>query len=131
VNEIMKNKLIAVMEKAYCPYSDFKVGAIVITEDGSEYDGCNIENGAYSATCCAERVAIFKAISDGHTKINQIHIMADTFNPVSPCGVCRQVMSEFMSGEGQVFLYNKNGDIKKMTLEDILPYRFDLRKDAK
>ena len=82
-------------EKAYVPYSKFRVGAALLTKSGKVFSGCNIENAAYSVCCCAERVAIFKAISDGETEFIEMAVAADTVRPVPPCGACRQVMSEF------------------------------------
>lgn len=81
-------------EKAYVPYSKFQVGAALLGEDGTVYHGCNIENAAYSMCNCAERTAIFKAVSEGVRKFTAMAVIADTDGPVSPCGACRQVMSE-------------------------------------
>lgn len=127
-NEIIE-KLREMLDKAYIPYSNFPVSAIVETENQNYYYGCNIENGSYSATCCAERVAIFNAVSNGETKITKMHVMAKTKKPVSPCGVCRQVMSEFMSQKAKIVLYNYHGESKEFLVEQILPYSFDLEKD--
>lgn len=96
----MKEKLleeaIQIRSRAYVPYSQFPVGAALLTSSGKIYTGCNIENAAYPSTCCAERVAIFKAISDGETEFEEMAVAADTKRPVPPCGTCRQVMSEFL-----------------------------------
>ena len=82
-------------EKAYSPYSHFGVGAALLCEGGAIYEGCNIENASYGLTNCAERTAIFKAVSEGHTKFKALAVVADTEGPCSPCGACRQVISEF------------------------------------
>ena len=95
--EIQKliDRAIAAREKTYSPYSHFGVGAALVCEDGSIYEGCNIENASYGLTNCAERTAIFKAVSEGHTKFKALAVVADTEGPCAPCGACRQVISEF------------------------------------
>lgn len=110
-------------ENAYVPYSHFAVGAAVLCGD-KIYSGCNIENGSYGLTICAERCAIWKAVSEGERKFAAICVVADTKGPVSPCGACRQVMSEFHIP--RIILGNLNGDFKEFTLEEILPYEFEL-----
>lgn len=112
--------------KAFAPYSKFKVGVALLTDDNNVYTGCNIENASYSLTICAERVAIFKAISEGATNIKLIAIIGQTEEPISPCGACRQVMAELASG-AKVIL--SNFDMTKVIetdVEELLPYRFDL-----
>lgn len=111
-------------ENAYAPYSKFKVGAAVKTKSGKIYSGCNVENGSYGLTCCAERCAIFNAVSAGEYDFTAICITADTTLPVSPCGACRQVMQEFKIP--QIILTNVHGDIKEFTLQELLPYEFTL-----
>lgn len=121
-------------ENAYVPYSKFKVGAALLTEDGAVYHGCNIENASYSMTNCAERTAFFKAVSEGVTKFTAIAIVADTPGPVSPCGACRQVMAEFCSQTMPVYLTNMNGDVQQTTVGDLLPGAFtseDMENAAK
>ena len=121
-------------ENAYVPYSKFKVGAALLTEDGKVYHGCNIENASYSMTNCAERTAFFKAVSEGMTKFTAIAIVADTPGPVSPCGACRQVMAEFCSQTMPVYLTNLNGDVQQTTVGDLLPGAFtseDMENAAK
>ncbi|MCA0983063.1 cytidine deaminase [Halobacillus yeomjeoni] len=113
-----------IRERAYTPYSKFPVGAALLTEDGTVYTGCNIENAAYPVTCCAERVAIFKAISEGHTQFNQIAVVADTKRPVPPCGSCRQVMSEFFSADVKIHSTNLQGQTKTLTMDELLPFSF-------
>ncbi|GGF09700.1 cytidine deaminase [Halobacillus andaensis] len=121
-----------IREKAYTPYSKFNVGAALLTKDGTLYTGCNIENAAYPVTCCAERVAIFKAISDGHHEFSEIAVVADTERPVPPCGSCRQVMSEFFDPELNIYLTNLNGALKTVKMSELLPFSFspdDLTKE--
>lgn len=111
-------------EKAYTPYSKFNVGAALLTADGKVYHGCNIENAAYSMTNCAERTAIFKAVSEGDTKFAAIAVVADTKRPVPPCGACRQVIAELCPKDMKVVLTNLNGDIQELTVEQLLPGAF-------
>ncbi len=110
---------------AYTPYSKFRVGAALLTKSGRIFTGCNIENASYGATCCAERVAIFKAISEGETAFEAIAVQGDNSGPTFPCGICRQVMSEF-SQSMEVILESNENDIEIYTLEDLLPYGFKL-----
>ncbi|WP_096440474.1 cytidine deaminase [Alteribacter populi] len=111
-------------DKAYVPYSKFKVGAALLSKDGDVFHGCNIENAAYSMCNCAERTALFKAVSEGVTQFDAIAVIADTEGPVSPCGACRQVMSELCQRETKVYLTNLNGEVSEWTVEDILPGAF-------
>lgn len=111
-------------EFAYVPYSKFKVGAALLTEDGKVYKGCNIENAAYSLCNCAERTALFKAYSEGEKSFKMLAVAADTPGPVSPCGACRQVISELCSPNMPVILTNLNGQIKEMTVQELLPGAF-------
>lgn len=111
-------------EKAYVPYSHFKVGACVLTEDGKIYKGCNIENASYGLTNCAERTALFNAYSSGDTRIKAIAVVADTEKPVPPCGACRQVMLELGGEELIVILCNMKGDFKVTTVKELLPGAF-------
>ncbi|BBJ28402.1 cytidine deaminase [Athalassotoga saccharophila] len=121
------NKAKEAKKHAYAPYSNFAVGAAVETESGRVYTGCNVENSSFGLSMCAERIAIFKAVSEGEKKFKRIAIVADTKGPVSPCGACRQVMAEF--GNFEVILSNENGDVEKTTVEELLPGSFDLRRD--
>jgi cytidine deaminase len=109
---------------AYVPYSKFKVGAALLTKDGKVYKGCNIENAAYSMTNCAERTALFKAVSEGEQDFVAIAVVADTDRPVPPCGACRQVISELCSGDMKVYLTNLNGDLHELTVAELLPGAF-------
>jgi cytidine deaminase len=111
-------------ERAYVPYSKFAVGAALLTDDGKVYHGCNIENAAYSMTNCAERTALFKAVSEGDRKFKAIAVIADTNRPIPPCGACRQVISELCPQDMKVILTNLNGDIKELTVKELLPGAF-------
>lgn len=123
-NELLKEAKKA-MELAYAPYSKFKVGAAVLTKDGRIYSGCNIENAAYGATNCAERTAIFKAVSEGTREFEKIAIVSSSEDLTFPCGICRQVMSEFMP-EGKVILENTKGEISEYSVNELLPSSFKL-----
>ncbi|WP_320314040.1 cytidine deaminase [Cetobacterium somerae] len=120
------DKAILAREKAYAPYSKFKVGAILVDENGVETTGANIENGSYGLSNCAERSAIFAAASNGMRKIKLIAVVADTTGPVSPCGACRQVIKEFADDDTIIILGNLKRDYKIMTMEELLPYGFEL-----
>ena len=109
-------------ENAYSPYSHFAVGAALLCEDGTIYEGCNIENASYGLTNCAERTAIFKAVSEGHTKFKALAVVADTEGPCAPCGACRQVISEFEIP--QIILANLKGNYRVVDLDELLPFRF-------
>ena len=111
-------------ENAYVPYSKFKVGAALLSKEGKVYHGCNIENAGYSMTNCAERTAFFKAVSEGVRDFAAIAIVADTPGPCSPCGACRQVMSEFCSPDMPVYLTNLKGDVQQTTVGELLPGAF-------
>ena len=116
-------------EKSYCPYSQYSVGACVECEDGSLYDGCNIENASYGATNCAERTAVFKAVSEGHKKITAIAIAGGRKGetPESyayPCGICRQVLSEFGSDDLLILVAVSTEKYERKTLSELLPNRF-------
>ncbi|WP_036221365.1 cytidine deaminase [Mesoaciditoga lauensis] len=115
-------------EKAYAPYSNFKVGAALETKSGKIYTGANVENSSFGLSMCAERIAIFKAVVDGETNFEKMVVVADTKDVVSPCGACRQVMSEF--GNFEVILANMSGKIKKTDVNALLPGAFDLRRDV-
>src|SRR5690625_860605 len=114
--------------KAYAPYSNFLVGAAVLTNSDKIYVGCNIENSSYSLTCCAERVAIFQAISAGATNIKAMAVVGDADEPISPCGACRQVMSEFINLDTPIYLANISGVINELTINDLLPLAFGAKQ---
>jgi cytidine deaminase len=113
-------------ERAVAPYSGFKVGAALQTADGTIVTGCNIENATYGLTVCAERVAMFKALSEGHRVFTRIAIVADTAAPTPPCGACRQILWEF-GGDLEVTLANLTRDTATHRLQDLLPLPFDAR----
>jgi cytidine deaminase len=113
-------------ERAIAPFSDFKVGAALETADGRVVTGCNIENSTYGLTMCAERVAIFKALSEGHRSFTRIAIVADTSQTTSPCGACRQMLWEF-AGDIEVILANLTAITTTHQLKDLLPHPFDAR----
>lgn len=120
--EVLYHKALEAREKAYVPYSKFKVGAALLTKSGSVYAACNVENASYGLSLCAERNAIFKAISEGEDKFELLVVVADTKRPVSPCGACRQVLSEF--GIYKVVLANLKKEYKYTNTEELLPYGF-------
>lgn len=111
-------------ENAYVPYSNFKVGAAVVTEDGSIYSGCNIENASYGASNCGERTAIFKAVSEGHKKIKAIAIVGDMSTNTYPCGICRQVIVEFATKDIDIILVKDEENYVIKTMDEILPGAF-------
>lgn len=130
VKRLIKKALEA-KEMAYVPYSNFKVGAAILTEDNKIYTGCNIEIASYSPTICAERTAIFKAISEGHKSIKAIAITGDA-DMTYPCGVCRQVIREF-GKEAKIIVANSLDKYQEYSLEDLLPHSFgpeDLKKST-
>ena len=116
----------AMLDMAYVPYSHFPVGAALECDDGTVYTGCNIENAGYTPTNCAERTAVFKAVSEGHLKFTRIAVAARTERFTAPCGVCRQVLAEFNPElTMEVILVNQEGKTLELTLKDLLPYSFD------
>jgi cytidine deaminase len=120
--EVLIKAAQASRENAYVPYSNFKVGAAVLTQNGKIYAGCNVENASYGLCNCAERTAIFKAVSEGEQELVAIAVVADTIEPVAPCGACRQVIAEF--GIDKIIMCNMNGEKRILTLEELLPYSF-------
>ena len=115
---------IAMLDRAYSPYSHFPVGAALEGSDGTVFTGCNIENAAYGLTICAERTAIFKAISEGHRDFKRIVIAGKSEDYCVPCGSCRQVMQEF-APQMEVICLNGKGEAKHFALKGLLPYGFD------
>ena len=127
--ELIKCAKIA-MENAYVPYSNFRVGAALLTENDEIYTGCNIENAAYGSTNCAERTALFKAVSEGKRNFKSIAIISDSDDFTYPCGICRQTLAEF-STNIEVIVANNKCEFKLHKFSDILPYAFtneDLRR---
>ncbi len=125
VSELLKQAKLA-REKAYVPYSRFKVGCALMDTEGRIHHGCNIENAAFGPTNCAERTALFRAVADGHTPRSflALAVVGDTDGPISPCGVCRQVMSELCAPDMPVYLTNLKGDVQETTVSALLPGAF-------
>ena len=115
---------IAAREHAYAPFSHFQVGAALEDSTGRVFTGCNVENATYGLTVCAERVAVWKAISEGARKFQRIAIAADTPQLTPPCGACRQILWEFC-GDIEVLLVNPRGDRESLRLKDLFPKPFD------
>ena len=115
----------AMLARSYAPYSHFPVGAALECSDGSVFTGCNVENAAYSPSICAERTAVAKAVSEGHRDFVRIAIAGSTEQFCPPCGVCRQVLSEFSGDALEILLVNRSGEILETTLGELLPMRFD------
>ena len=113
-------------ERAVADFSGFRVGAALETADGTIVSGCNIENATYGLTICAERVAMFKALSEGHRTFRRVAVVADTESPTPPCGACRQILWEF-AGDIEVTLANLQATTARHRLSDLLPHPFDKR----
>ena len=111
-------------EHAYAPFSTFRVGAALEDESGRVFTGCNVENATYGLTICAERVAVFKAISEGAVKFKRIAVVADTETLTPPCGACRQILWEFC-GNASLTMANLSGQSETISLKDIFPRPFD------
>jgi len=124
-----KNKLISLANeakgKSYSPYSNFRVGAALLTKDGKVFKGANIENAAYGLTICAERTAAFAAKLEGVTEFSAIAITSDSKDFIPPCGSCRQVLLELCGKELDVHITNGNGDVKSFKLKELIPFSFD------
>ena len=125
-----KEKLVKEAEEArklsYSPYSKFKVGAALLTKDGKVFYGANIENSSYPLCMCAERNALYHAMLNGYKKDDfvALALTADTDTPCSPCGACRQVLSELFPREGKIYMANLKGDIQETNIEELLPFAF-------
>ena len=120
---------ISAMNNSYSPYSSYRVGAALLSATGKVFTGCNIENSAFSPTCCAERTAIFKAVSEGETEFVKIAIAGgknaqELDNKISPCGVCRQVMKEFCKADFEILVVTEENSFRKATLGELLPLAF-------
>ena len=122
----------AAREQAYAPYSNFPVGAALLTRDGRRFSGCNVENASYGLCNCAERTALFNAVAAGCRPgdFAALAVIADTDNPVSPCGACRQVMSELCDDAMPVLLANLHGDTRQTSVAALLPGSFKLPLSA-
>ena len=126
-NKALIDMALKAMENAYAPYSDFKVGAALLCSDKKVYTGCNIENSSYGASNCAERTAIFKAVSEGEREFEKIAIVSSSGDFTFPCGICRQVLSEFMYDKTVVLFSEKDG-IREFKVKDLLPEAFRLQR---
>jgi len=123
-NEDLILEAINAREMAYVPYSNFKVGAALLTDSDKLYTGCNIENASFGATNCAERTAIFKAVSEGERIIKKIAIVGDFNNFTSPCGICRQVISEFSDEDTEVIMAKNEKEYIVKKANEVLPFAF-------
>lgn len=125
-----KGELILEAEQArnlsISPYSKFAVGAAVFTEDGKIFHGANVENSSYPLCMCAERNAIYHALMEGYKphQLVALAVIGETPDPISPCGACRQVMSELLNPQAQIILANTKGQVKEVTLQELLPFAF-------
>lgn len=117
------------MKNSYAPYSQYNVGAALLTKNGDVFRGCNIENASYSVTCCAERTALFSALASGETDFEAICIIGGKNGEITdyamPCGVCRQALEEFCDADFKIYIGKSEDDIKKFTLDELLPCSFD------
>jgi len=114
----------AARERAFAPFSGFQVGAALEAEDGTIVAGCNVESASYGLTMCAERVAIFKGVSEGKTRFVRVAVVTNAKTPTSPCGACRQLLWEF-APDADVILANLAGDVRRWRMRDLIPDGFD------
>ncbi len=123
----MKDKLLKLLENSYSPYSKFRVAAILVTKDGKEFNGVNVENASYGASICAERSAIVSAISDGYKKndFEKLYVMCDNEKIGMCCMICRQVISEFFESDKEVIAMNPQGEQKVLKVSELCPYPFN------
>lgn len=123
----MKDELLKLLNNSYSPYSNFKVASIVVMKDGTIFKGVNVENASYGATICAERNAIFNAVSNGYKKgdFKKLYVMVNSDKISSCCFMCRQVISEFFNKDVSIILMNKNGEEKEYLVNDLCPIPFD------
>lgn len=121
------NLAVLARSRSYSKYSKFAVGAVCILNNGDYVLGCNVENASYGLCNCAERTALFSLIAQGYNPkdVVEMVIIADTLNPVSPCGACREVMKELLNEDTTVTLFNLNKNVKVLKVKDLLPYAFD------
>lgn len=118
-------KAIEARENAYCPYSNFHVGAAALFEDGKIYKGCNVENASFGATNCAERTAIFNGVANGNRVLKALALIGDVNNFTYPCGICRQVISEFAENKDmKIYIIKNENEVLETTLEEIMPGTF-------
>ena len=119
----------AARERAFAPYSKFKVGAALEAEDGTVVPGCNVESASYGLTICAERVAIVRGVTDGYRCFKRVAVVTDTPTPTPPCGACRQLLWEF-APDAEVLLANLAGDVVRWTVRELIPGAFDAKQLA-
>lgn len=126
--QALKAAAVAAQGRAYVPYSEYRVGAALLTAGGEIVAGCNVENASYGATCCAERTAVFSAVAAGHTEFRAIAVATHGDEAGTPCGICRQVLAEF-SGDGtlEVMCFTPEGAEARYTLAELLPHAFALK----
>ena len=124
--ELLMEKAIQARRLSYSPYSHFAVGAVVLTKDGHLFEGANIENSAYPLCMCAERNALYNAYMNGYKKedLVALALAADTDGPCSPCGACRQVISELFPNDAPIYMGNLKGAVQETTIKELLPYAF-------
>ncbi len=122
---VLKAAALAAQGRAYAPYSDYKVGAALLTADGTIVTGCNVENATFGATCCAERTAVFSAVAAGHQSFRAIAVVTTGAEPGTPCGICRQVLAEFGS-DMDVLCFTPDGAEQVYRLSQLLPFAFTL-----
>jgi len=122
-NEELFKSALEALQHSHSPYSNFRVGASLLTTTGKVYTGCNIENSSFSLTICAERTALFKAISEGETSFSKLMIVSDAEDFISPCGACRQVISD-LAGNVEVILTNSRGEMQFKKINELLPFAF-------
>ena len=123
---LLMDKAKEASKRSYSPFSKFAVGASVLTKEGNIYSGCNIENSSFGMTICAERCAIFKAVSEGDKEILAVAIYSPNEDDCYPCGACRQVLYEFQSDNGIDIILKDNDELKIFTIEELLPGGFNL-----
>jgi cytidine deaminase len=117
-------------EKAYAPYSKFRVGAAILSADGRIFSGCNVENASFGLTCCAERNAVFAMVAAGETVIREVLVLGDSEDFLPPCGACRQVIAEFAQPEVVVHMGNSAGACRDTTVAELVPFLFNLKKES-
>lgn len=122
IKKLIKEARLA-LNNSYSPYSKFKVGAAILTPNGKVYTGCNIENVSYGGTVCAERIALFKAVSEGEKFFEKLVIVSEADDYIYPCGICRQIMAEF--NLPKIIVTNINDEYREYTLNDLLPKAFN------
>jgi len=120
----LHSRSVSAKATAYCPYSQFRVGATILTHDDKYIDGANVENAAYPVGTCAERVAFGKAITEGHRGFKAVAVATDISPPASPCGMCRQFIREFCELDTPILMFDKDGAFAVATLKELLPMSF-------